>query len=89
MASRESVAAPREWGKKMGTERMYDLVVIEGGPAGYAAAIRAGQLDKKVACIEEIAYYRGLIDRIQLTELIKSMPESLYKGYLEKILKED
>ncbi|HVT72303.1 MAG TPA: dihydrolipoyl dehydrogenase [Lacunisphaera sp.] len=31
---------------------MYDLVVIGGGPAGYVGAIRAGQLGKKVACIE-------------------------------------
>ena len=31
----------------------YDLVVIGGGPAGYAAAIRAGQLGKKVACLEK------------------------------------
>ncbi|HVW20159.1 MAG TPA: dihydrolipoyl dehydrogenase [Opitutaceae bacterium] len=30
----------------------YDLVVIGGGPAGYAGAIRAGQLGKKVVCIE-------------------------------------
>jgi dihydrolipoamide dehydrogenase len=30
----------------------FDLVVIGGGPAGYAAAIRAGQLGKKVACAE-------------------------------------
>ncbi|MBW7896871.1 MAG: dihydrolipoyl dehydrogenase [Opitutaceae bacterium] len=30
----------------------YDLVVIGGGPAGYAGAIRAGQLGKKVACVE-------------------------------------
>ncbi len=30
----------------------YDLVVIGGGPAGYAAAIRAGQLGKKAACVE-------------------------------------
>lgn len=33
-------------------ESIYDLVVIGGGPAGYAAAIRAGQLGKKVACVE-------------------------------------
>lgn len=30
----------------------YDLVVIGGGPAGYAGAIKAGQLGKKVACVE-------------------------------------
>ncbi len=30
----------------------YDLIVIGGGPAGYVAAIRAGQLGKKVACVE-------------------------------------
>lgn len=33
-------------------EVKYDLVVVGGGPAGYAAAIRAGQLGKKVACVE-------------------------------------
>jgi dihydrolipoamide dehydrogenase len=31
----------------------YDIVVIGGGPAGYAAAIRAGQLNKKVLCVEK------------------------------------
>ena len=30
----------------------YDLIVIGGGPAGYAGAIRSGQLGRKVACIE-------------------------------------
>jgi dihydrolipoamide dehydrogenase len=30
----------------------YDLIVIGGGPAGYVAAIRSGQLGRKVACIE-------------------------------------
>ncbi len=34
------------------SEAIYDLVVIGGGPAGYVGAIRAGQLGKKVACIE-------------------------------------
>ena len=36
----------------MSATQPYDLVVIGGGPAGYAAAIRAGQLGKKVACVE-------------------------------------
>jgi dihydrolipoamide dehydrogenase len=31
----------------------FDLVVIGGGPAGYAAAIRAGQLKKRVLCVEK------------------------------------
>ena len=31
----------------------FDLVVIGGGPAGYAAAIRASQLGKKVLCVEK------------------------------------
>ncbi len=31
----------------------YDLIVIGGGPAGYAASIRAGQLKKRVLCIEK------------------------------------
>ncbi len=31
----------------------FDLVIIGGGPAGYAAAIRAGQLKKRVLCIEK------------------------------------
>jgi dihydrolipoamide dehydrogenase len=30
----------------------FDIVVIGGGPAGYAAAIRAGQLKKRVLCVE-------------------------------------
>jgi dihydrolipoamide dehydrogenase len=31
---------------------IYDLIVLGGGPAGYVGAIRAAQLGKKVACVE-------------------------------------
>ncbi|MFZ4765976.1 MAG: FAD-dependent oxidoreductase, partial [Roseimicrobium sp.] len=30
----------------------FDLIVIGGGPAGYVGAIRAAQIGKKVACVE-------------------------------------
>lgn len=36
----------------MGNEQ-HDLVIIGGGPAGYVAAIRAGQLGMNVACVEQ------------------------------------
>ena len=32
--------------------KKYDLIVIGGGPGGYVAAIRAAQLNKKVALVE-------------------------------------
>jgi dihydrolipoamide dehydrogenase len=35
------------------TEQSYDLVVIGGGMAGYASAIRASQLGMKAACVEK------------------------------------
>jgi dihydrolipoamide dehydrogenase len=34
-------------------ESTYDVVVIGGGPGGYVAAIRAGQLGLRVACVEK------------------------------------
>ena len=42
----------------------------------------------KVACIEEIAYHKGFINKDQFVELVNSIPKSLYRSYLEKILKE-
>ncbi|KAB2850993.1 MAG: glucose-1-phosphate thymidylyltransferase RfbA [Ignavibacterium sp.] len=42
----------------------------------------------KVACIEEIAFNKGFINKEQFRELTNSIPNSLYKDYLEKILKE-
>ncbi len=37
----------------------FDVIVIGGGPAGYPAAIRAGQNKLKVACIDEWKNYDG------------------------------
>lgn len=42
----------------------------------------------KVACIEEIAFNKGFISKVQFEKLVHSIPKSLYREYLEKILKE-
>jgi glucose-1-phosphate thymidylyltransferase len=42
----------------------------------------------KVACIEEIAFLRGFIDKKQYLKLISEIPKSLYRDYLEKVLTE-
>ena len=42
----------------------------------------------KVACIEEIAYHKGFINREQFIRLINDIPKSLYREYLERILAE-
>jgi glucose-1-phosphate thymidylyltransferase len=42
----------------------------------------------KIACLEEIAYRRGYIDRAHLLELIDAMPRSTYRQYLERVADE-
>ena len=37
----------------MNNNKIFDVVVIGGGPGGYVAAIRAAQLGLKVACVEK------------------------------------
>ena len=37
----------------MAKKETYDLIIIGSGPGGYVAAVRAAQLDMKVACIEK------------------------------------
>ena len=60
----------------------YDIVVIGGGPAGYAGAIRAAQLGKKVLCVEQDKLggiclnwgcipTKALLSNAHLVELIK------------------
>jgi dihydrolipoamide dehydrogenase len=48
----------------MADERMYDLVVLGGGPGGYVAAIRAAQLGFKTAVIEKEAALGGTCVRV-------------------------
>ena len=42
----------------------------------------------KVACIEEIALYKEFINKQQFKELVNTIPNSLYREYLDKILNE-
>jgi len=42
----------------------------------------------KVACVEEIAFKMGFISRSSFENLINSIPDCLYRDYLEKLLKE-
>ncbi len=42
----------------------------------------------KVACIEEISFYMKYISKQQFESLINSIPKSLYRSYLEKVLRE-
>jgi len=61
----------------------YDILVIGGGPAGYAGAIRAAQLKKRVLCVERDKLggiclnwgcipTKALLSNAHLVELIKT-----------------
>ena len=43
----------------------------------------------KVACIEEIAYTMKFISRSQFEKVIASIPKSMYRSYLERVLVEE
>jgi dihydrolipoamide dehydrogenase len=70
----------------------YDLVVIGGGPAGYAGAIRAAQLKKRVLCVERDKLggiclnwgcipTKALLTNAHLVELIKNHGKQIgYSG---------
>lgn len=56
--------------------------------ANFFGVIEARQ-GLKVACIEEIAYNMKFVDHAGFDRLIASIPQSLYRSYLEKILREE
>ncbi len=43
----------------------------------------------KVACIEEIAYKKGFINKEKFETLINSIPNSLYRDYLQNVLEDE
>src|SRR5580658_2323564 len=45
--------------RRSGSMAQYDVVIIGGGPGGYNAAIRAGQLGLTAACVEKRATLGG------------------------------
>ncbi|MCC6550125.1 MAG: glucose-1-phosphate thymidylyltransferase RfbA [Ignavibacteriaceae bacterium] len=42
----------------------------------------------KIACIEEIAFYKGFISKAEFAKLIEATPKSMYRSYLERVLSE-
>ena len=69
----------------------YDILVIGGGPAGYAGAIRAAQLGKRVLCVERDKLggiclnwgcipTKALLTNAHLVELIKHHGKALRLG---------
>lgn len=42
----------------------------------------------KIACLEEIAYRMGYVDKKKMKQVIEETPKSNYREYLEKVLKE-
>jgi hypothetical protein len=64
-----------------------DLIVIGGGPGGYVAAIKAGQLGMKVTCVEK----RGTLGGIYLTTSVHThlVPLSFFVAFDKRSLTED
>ena len=56
-AAKEVVAAPAPAVPEGDFD--YDMVIVGSGPGGYVAAIRAGQLGMKVACVEKDPRFGG------------------------------
>ena len=73
----------------------YDILVIGGGPAGYAGAIRAAQLKKKVLCVEKDKLggiclnwgcipTKALLTNAHLVEMIRNHGQGFgFKGHAE------
>jgi dihydrolipoamide dehydrogenase len=75
-------------------ETIYDVVVIGAGPGGYVAAIRAGQLGLKTACIDKESKFGGTCLRVGCipSKALLDASEKIYHarhGYAEMGIKFD
>ncbi len=55
--------------------------------ANFLAAVEERQ-GLKLACVEEVAFNMGYIDRDRLSHLVEIMPKCPYRSYLNRLLKE-
>jgi len=42
----------------------------------------------KIACLEEVAYRKGYIDRMSLIQIVEDIPNSSYRDYLVRVLED-
>jgi len=56
--------------------------------AGNFIATIENRQGQKIACIEEVAFRMGFIDRTQMEKLINEMADNSYRRYLESVLRE-
>ncbi len=42
----------------------------------------------KIACLEEVAYANGFVDRQQMRSIVDAVPKSSYRDYLEQVLRD-
>ncbi len=59
--------------------------LLEAGNFMATVEKRQGQ---KIACLEEIAYRMGFIDRNRMGALVEEMADNSYRGYLQEVLRE-
>jgi glucose-1-phosphate thymidylyltransferase len=55
--------------------------------ANFIATVERRQ-SLKIACLEEVAFRKGFVDKETFEKVVEAMPVSSYRGYLEEILTE-
>ncbi len=56
--------------------------------AGHFIGTLEARQGLKIACLEEVAYRMGFMDKKKMQKVIQETPKSTYRDYLEKIIKE-